>query len=206
MRSRHPPPPLRREDRLEDPPRPRSSGESPRRMDASERAEPDHGRSGLPRRNSPAPPRSRQDLHPAFRRVLPDAGVATCRPPRRSPSPHAFAARGVRPVREERPAHLVPFEGRSPRRARGPSFEHFLEERNRQGRSGRVPYAPPGALARSAHGRIRGPPRLGGSPSLHRRKAGCVPGPHGSETAPTRAPAEPWNWRPRPDSNRRPAA
>ena len=132
-----------------------------RSLDDPNRAEPDDGRWGLPRRPSVSDSRSRKYC-PAYDETVRDGGVRPVRLPPRSPNLNPHAERWVRSVKDECLSKLILFGEPALRTALRANVEHFHGERNHQGKNNLLlfPCAPIGQV-----GPVRCRERLGGSSS-----------------------------------------
>jgi putative transposase len=107
----------------------------------------------------------------SFRSILRAAGVEPLALPAHSPNLNAFAERWVRSVKEECLGRLILFSEASLRHVLAEYVEHFLHERNHQGRGNRLLFPRPQDRVGFRVGRVRSRERLGGLLRHYRRAA-----------------------------------
>jgi putative transposase len=107
----------------------------------------------------------------SFRSILRAAGVEPLALPAHSPNLNAFAERWVRSVKEECLSRLILFSEASLRHVLAEYVEHYLHERNHQGRGNRLLFPRPEDRVGARAGRVRSGERLGGLLRHYRRVA-----------------------------------
>jgi transposase InsO family protein len=106
-----------------------------------------------------------------FRKTLAAGGVKCLRLPARSPNLNAFAERWVRSVKEECLSKLILFGEGSLRRALTQFQEHYLSERNHQGKGNILLFPRADQLPTSYGPSVGCQQRLGGLLKYYYRRA-----------------------------------
>ena len=106
-----------------------------------------------------------------FRKTLAAGGVKCLRLPPRSPNLNAFAERWVRSVREECLSKLILFGESSLRTALTQFQEHYLSERNHQGKGNVLLFPAADELPKTSGPSIESRERLGGFLKYYHQRA-----------------------------------